>query len=376
MLLWAARENLRRPFSSLLIAVCLAGLTLALGLVLLVAATLEHTSTALVRQAPDLVVRRFDTGGWQPLPASEALAAVAGLPGIVRAHPRIWGLVQSNDRSLTALALDPAAAPEALTAVGLPAPAPGHAVAGGWWRPRETGSTLELSAVRTMTLTVDAVLPPEVDLAAFDTVILHPTDARALLGIPDGGASDLALYVFHPGEAEALRPELRAALPWPVTIRTRTETLEWYRSGFGRRSSLVVLVWLPAVTALALVILAVAARQTRSRRAAGLLKALGWTTGDILRLHLFQALIVALPSVMLGLGAAYSLVGGPFTPTLTRVLLGWRGPAPAGTLTPGAHPWIMAGVAAFVLLPFLAAVLGPALRTAAALPDTLLNEER
>ena len=371
MLVWAARENLRRPGPNLLLVVCLAGLTLCLSLVLLLSASLERTSAQLLERAPDLVVRRLGPGGWQPMPAKAALQAVQDLPGVNRARPRVWGLVQSGAQSVTAVAADDAD----LAAAGLILPQPGHAIAGGWWRPRAQGDALVLTGLDTVTLDVDAVLPPSTDMAAFDTVFLNPVDARRLLGLSADRASDLALYVFHPGEADALRPELREAFPWPVAIRTRTETQEWYRSGFGRRSSLVVLLWLPAVSGLGLMVLAVVQRQGGTRFAAGLLKALGWTTGDILRLKLYQALTLALPAITLGLALSYVLTSGPLTPALTHAMLGWPEGGPARTLAPGAHPGVFIGVGGLVLLPYLTAVVWPALRTAAALPDELLDKE-
>lgn len=375
MLIWAARENLRQPGWNVLAAGCLAGLTLALAAVLLVTAALERTTVQLLNQGPDLVVRRLDTTGWQPLPVAEAMAAVAGLPGINQVRPRVWGLVQSGDTSVTVVGADPDMIRPNLPPNGMALPARGHALVGGWWRQHGGEGPLTLIGHREMHFSVDTVLPPEVDLAAYDTVLLNPMDARELLGIAEGWASDLALHVFHPGEAEALRPELREALAWPVTIRTRTEALNWYRSGFGRRSSLVVLLWLPAITALGLVVLAVVRRQAGAQYPAGLLKALGWTTGDIVRLYLYQALITALPSITLGLTLAYALVGGPFTDDLARILLGWRAGAPAHTLAPGASPLVFLAVGAFVLLPYLSAMLWPALKTAAVDTDALLNRE-
>ncbi len=226
MLLWAARENLRRPGPNLLLGVCLTGLTLCLALVLLLTASLERTSTLLVANAPDLVVRRLGPGGWQPLPGDDALEAVQDLPGINRARLRIWGLVQSGAHSVTAVAADEAA----LAAAGMARPRPGHAIAGGWWRPRGKADAMMLTGRGTMTLIVDAVLPPSTDMAAFDTVVLNPVDTRRLLGLHPGEASDLALYVFHPGEADALRPELREAFPWPVTIPAFRYGCEWSRA--------------------------------------------------------------------------------------------------------------------------------------------------
>lgn len=375
MLVWAARENLRQPGWNVLTAGCLAGLTLALAAVLLVTAALERTTVQLLYQGPDLVVRRLDTTGWQPLPVGEAMAAVGDLPGINQVRPRVWGLVQSDDTSVTVVGADSAMRRPGLPPNGMELPARGHALVGGWWRQHGGEASLTLNGHRKMHFKIDSVLPPEVDLAAYDTVLLNVADARELLGIAEGWASDLALDVFHPGEAEALRPEIREALAWPVTIRTRTEALNWYRSGFGRRSSLVVMLWLPAITALGLVVLAVVQRQAAASYPAGLLKALGWTTSDIVRLYLYQALITAIPSITLGLALAYSLVGGPFTDDLARILLGWRTGAPARTLAPGANPLVFMAVGAFVLLPYLSAMLWPALKTAAVDTDALLNQE-
>ena len=97
--------------------------------------------------------------------------------------------------------------------------------------------------------------------------------------------------------------------------------------------------------------------------------------GDIVRLHLFQALIVALPALMLGLALAYTLTGGPFTADLARLLLGWQSAAPAESLAPGSSLTIWPTVSVVVLLPYLAAVLWPAFKTAAADADTLLNAQ-
>ena len=375
ILVWAARENLRRPGANLLLAFCLGSLTTALALVLLISDSLERTSVTLLDQGPDLVIRRRDANGWQPLPVADALTAVAGLPGIVTARPRVWGLVQAGALSVTAVAADGALDPQRRTETGIAVPDRGQAIVGGWTRAQGHRTSITLSGQQEMDFGIDAVLPEDVDLAAFDAVILNPADARALLGIPQGWASDLALYVFHPGEAEALRPEIRKALPWPATIRTRSEARDWYRSGFGRRSSLIVVLWLPAVAALGLIVLATIQRQAQTRTHAGLLKTLGWTMGDIVRLHLFQALIVALPSIVLGLTLAYTLTGGPLTDTLARMLLGWQSGAPARTLAPGSSVTVLLAVSVLVLLPYLAAALWPAFQTATADADTLLNAQ-
>ena len=92
-------------------------------------------------------------------------------------------------------------------------------------------------------------------LLAQDVVLVHPADARRLLGLASGEAVDLAVDVFHAEEAAALRPELAAAFSWPVRITARSEAVGLYTGGLARRGGLMLIAGIPAVLALVLVVL-------------------------------------------------------------------------------------------------------------------------
>lgn len=368
--LWAARDLSRRPGEALLTAGALAALVATVATSLLLHQAVEATVTRLYADGPSLVVTRLGPAGWQPIPA-DAVDAVATVPGALRPRLRVWGTARADDLPLTIVGVDRAAA-DALTAAGLPAPAVGEvvlgpgagAIAGSFLPLRGPGEPRDPF--------ITHVLPTDLGLVAHDAALLHVDDARALLGVPPGHGTDLAVDVHHDGTEAAIRPELAAALPFPVVITTRTEARGATVAGLSRRGGLGLLLLLPALLALALLI-ASAARDRAGRAAeVGLLKAMGWTTADVVRLSLARALAVGLPAVALGGATAVALVLWPGVSWPGALLLGWEGPPPALHLDAGGAALVLAEVGAFALLPWLAASLWPAVRGATRDPQELL----
>ena len=88
--------------------------------------------------------------------------------------------------------------------------------------------------------------------ALHDGVVLNRQDAFLLLGLAADQATDLALEVFHEEEAEALRPDLARALPWPVSITTSREQLRRQLDDINRRTGWLLASFVPALAAMAL----------------------------------------------------------------------------------------------------------------------------
>ena len=106
--LWAARELLKQPGTTLLIALSLLLLATLTTSGLLLSQALTATAKRLLDQGPDLVVRRVTPGGWQPIDAREAATALR-IPGIIEARPRIWGTVRAPQGPITVVAANPQA---------------------------------------------------------------------------------------------------------------------------------------------------------------------------------------------------------------------------------------------------------------------------
>ncbi len=375
LLLWAARDVIRRPWPTLLMAAALALLLTVSGTALLFSQGLSQTARRLLAHGPDLVVRRLNAGGWAPLPAAEAVAAARRVPGVTHAQARVWGVAAGLVGPLMVIARADAALPPAADGKPLAAPRPGEALLGPGVDPGPDPQRLPLTAAAALELRPVGRLPAESALLGQDVVLVHPDDARRLLGLPPGAAVDLAVDVFHADEAAAIQPELAAAFPWPVRITARSEAVGLYSGGLARRGGLMLIAGIPAVLALVLVVAGAVREAVGQRRAVGLLKALGWTTGEVVRLQVCRALLIALPAACLGMLAAYTLVFRPGVSWPGSLLFGWRTAPPRLFLDPAGAFLTLLELGALVVGPYLAAVLLSSLQGAAADPQDLLKGE-
>jgi len=369
---WAARDLRRHPIEAILLASAMTLLVAFTGIGVLLPRALSDTASHILAEGPSIVVRRVGPAGWQPLPIKEALEAARRIPGALAIRTRIWGLAATVDGAVTVVGLEN---PLPMNDGTEWRPVPGQAATGRGVLPVGKQPLL-LSGVSILSLSVVGSFSSRGDLAGFDIVAVHPRDARTLLGLQPGEATDLAMDVFHAAEAQAMLPELATAFPWPVTVTCRSEESGRFAVSAALHGGLAVLALVPAFLALALLIALEVRRNLSRHHEAGLLKALGWSAGEVMRLSLLRAVLLGLPAVVCGMAAAYSLLFIPRFAGVAGRFFGWQGKAPSLFLDPtGALPLLFA-VAGLVLAPFLAAVLFPALKAASVDPQDMLEGKR
>jgi len=364
--LWAFRDILRRPIESLLLAAAMTSTIAIVGTLLLFPRAVYDTLERLLAAAPAIVARRIGSGGWQPLPIREAVQAARTVPGVIAARPRIWGIVNGPAGPLTVIGVAPDTIAPAYKDFLPGLPDPGQAIVGPAVAAGGIADILQLEGALRGTYRVIGRLPDKTGLFTQDLVLLNAQDARQLIGLPEGYASDLAVEVFHEQEQEAILPDLTAAFPWPVRCVTRGQSAAMYAGGLNRGGTLNTLTAIPAVLAVCLLV-AVNIRKSMGRQSdLGIMKAMGWTTGDIVRLQLYRALAVGLPSAAIGVCLSYFLVCWPGTQWLGTIFLDWKTMPPRLYLAPHGAVTVLLEVAGFVLAPVIGSALAPAARAATA----------
>ena len=373
-LAWSMRDIFRQPLEAVLLFLSLASLTAALGTVLLLSQTLAVTAERILKDAPAIVIRKVTAGGWEPLPVRESIRIAMSVPGVIGARTRVWGTADGPEGPVTVYGLD-----QPLKTAGFPAymtyPSVGQAILGPGVRANAKADRITLTGMKSLAVKVAVVLDSRTSMVIHDVVLLHPEDARKILGIAAGYASDLVLEVFHEGETEALLPDLARAFPWPVRLMTRREAAGMYSAGLARRSGLAYMTLVPALLALAFIVVGAFRNQSARRYEVGLYKAFGWTTADIFRLQLLKALLGGIPAVACGMMVAYGLVRWPGVSWPGYLLLGWQKHPPLMHLDASGASWVLIEIAALVFLPYLAATLWPAVNAAATDPQDLLEKE-
>lgn len=336
------------------------------------------------RFAPDLVVQRL-VGGRPALVPPGWRGVVEGRPGVARVQPRVWGylFLPSLQGNVTVVGATPQG--EALPAAALEqGRLPGEGERGGCALGRELARGLGVRVGdqvrfpgpndRGPSCKVVGVFSSEVDLFTSDVVLVSEGEARLLLGVPEGEATDLAIQLTTPDESRVLAATLGEALTGSRVLEKRL--LERVHGlSFGRRAGLVLGASLPAL--LALLVLAqdrASGLGASERKEIAILKASGWSSGDVLETKLFEALLLALASTALGMALGFLWVFGLGAPGLREVLAGWATLYPSLTLTPRVSLGQLLGLQALVAGPYVALAVVPAWRASTLDPMEALRE--
>jgi ABC-type lipoprotein release transport system permease subunit len=343
-------------------------LVFLLASVVLYGDALRREARLLLEDAPELVVQRLTAGRHDLLPANW-LEKVQGLRGVRAVEGRLWGYHY-----------DPAvAANYTLQVSSTTPPMPGQVVIGAALartRSLAVGDVLSLRAFdgRPYAFTLAGVLDSDSELVSADLMLVNAADFRAFFGVDPGHYTDLALRVTNPREVRKVAEKVLQRLPGARVI-ARDEMRRTYEAAFNWRQGLLLTVLSVVLLAFALLAWDKASGLTaEERREIGILKALGWETGDVLRMKLWEGALVSLSAFLAGYVLAWLHVFYADAPLFTAVLKGWSVLYPHFTLSPQVDVAQIATLFFLTVLPFIAATVVPVWRAATLDPDEVMRE--
>ena len=351
-----------------------AGLLVAYTLIVFVLASLMLFANALRSEAayvlaasPEVILQRMVAGRHDLIPPGY-IERIGRLRGVQKIEGRLWGyyydpVVSAN---YTFMARPADEVPDGRIMVGATLARE---------RGLAPGNTISFRSYsgKLFTFDVAAVLSPDSELLSADLVLLSERDFRAFFDYPAGHWTDVALAVANPLEVRNVAAKLAAALPDSRPI-LREEVLRTYESVFDWREGIVLTVLAGAI--LAFTILAwekASGLSADERREIGILKAIGWETGDVIRMKLWEGLLVSLTAFLLGFVAAWVHVFHFGAAVFAPVLKGWAILYPRFTLVPAVDGLQVATLFFFTVVPYTAAVLVPIWRAATTDPDAVMR---
>ena len=220
---------------------------------------------------------------------------------------------------------------------------------------------------------VASVLSPDSELLSADLILMSEKDFRAFFEYPAGHFTDIALSVANPQEVRNVAAKLSEALPDSRPI-LREEVLRTYQSIFDWREGIMLTVLAGAILAFAILSWEKAAGlSAEEKREIGILKAIGWETGDVIRMKMWEGLLISLTAFLLGFVAAYVHVFYFGAAVFEPVLKGWAVLYPHFALIPAVDGLQIATLFFFTVFPYTAAVLVPIWRAAITDPDAVMR---
>jgi ABC-type lipoprotein release transport system permease subunit len=329
---------------------------------------LRREARLLLADAPELVVQRL-TAGRHDLMPSAWLEEIRGLRGVGAVTGRLWGY--HFDAAIGAnLTLQ---VPQA------EAPAPGKTRIGAALaraRGLAAGDVLSLRdhAGNPFALSVEALLDSRSELVSADLLLLNEADFRAFFGIEPGRYTDATLAVANPKEVRKVAEKVLARLP-AARVISREEMRRSYEAVFNWRQGLLLTFLSVLLAAFALLAWDKASGlSAEERREIGILKAVGWDSGDVLTMKLWEGVLLSATAFLAGYGLAWLHVFYWGAPLFEPVLKGWSVLYPRFTVAPDVDSAQIATLFFLTVLPYVAATLVPVWRAATLDPDEVIRE--
>ncbi len=350
------------------------GLLLVYGLIVfLLASTLLFTQSlrqeaALVlAESPELIVQRLLAGRHDLVPASY-LERLGQIRGVSESYGRLWGYFYDPAARANYTLMVPREAPPAEGEVRL-----GAGVART--RGLGPGDYLSLRSARgdPFSLKIAALLDADTELVSSDLMLMNGDDFRRFFDFPADRFTDIVLRVRNPVEVRKVAEKISLALPDTRPI-LREEILRTYDAIFGWRQGLVFVLLTGAL--LAFVIFAwdrASGLSAEERREIGILKAIGWETGDVLRMKFWEGAALSLTAFLVGYLLAYVHVFHFSATLFAPVLKGWAVLYPDFSPVPFVDGLQVATLFFFTVFPYTVATIIPIWRAAVTDPDQVMR---
>jgi lipoprotein-releasing system permease protein len=375
---YALASLLRRKGKTISLVLVYALTIAVLASVLLLTHALRTEAGRLLANSPELIVQRI-LGGRHDLLPERYQETIAGLPGVGRVEPRIWGyyydaLVGVN-YTLQGVGAGESELPllEGRLPTGPDECAVGSGVAAS--RLLTVGDDLILIDGENLgvSYSVVGVFSTESDLLTHDLILFEPETLRQFFGFPPGMATDLAVEVFNRQEVDNLAHKIKRELPDARPI-TRAEISRTYDAVFNWRSGMLL-----SIFALALVAFCVLAwdkatgLSAEEKREIGILKAVGWDTSDVLLFKFWEGAVISVSAFLLGLAVAFVHVFWLKAPLLAMVMKGWSVLFPDFQLVAHVDLQQLFTLGFLTIIPYLVTTVVPSWRSATTDPDSVMR---
>lgn len=342
-------------------------LVFVLASAMLFSHALRHEAQQVLRDSPEIILQRLVAGRHDLIPPGY-LERIGSIRGVQEARGRLWGyyydaVVKAN---YTVMVPPDGGIEKGTLAVG-PTLERERGLA------ENNGISFRSYTGELFSFTVAQVLPHAGELVAADLILMNEEDFRTFFTYPAGHYTDIALAVANPLEVRNVANKLAKALPDSRPI-LRDEVLRTYASLFDWREGLMLALLSAALLAFAILAWEKASGlSAEEQREIGILKAVGWETGDVIRMKLWEGILLSLTAFLLGLVAAYVHVFRYGAPLFEPVLKGWSVLYPRFELAPVIDGLQVATLFFFTVFPYLAAILAPVWRAAVTDPDAVMR---
>ena len=207
-------------------------------------------------------------------------------------------------------------------------------------------------------------LPSRANLIANDMMIMPLELAQEILGYSQDEVSDIAFNVVNPDEWQNISDKV-SELHYDLQVISKDEVKKSYQNLYNYKSGLFLSLFLVLLLTFSLILYQrYNMVYSTQRRHIGLLRAMGWSINDVLKLKFLETISLILISFILGVGLAYIYTFIFDAPLLKAIFLGAENLENSISFTPIVEMGVLSSIFFIYAIPFIASVLIPVWRVA------------
>jgi len=353
---------------------------------------LARESALSLKYSPYLIVQGISAGR-QAFIDIRYIGIIRGIGGVSEVVPRIWGYGNVGNSLLVIVGLDlrnstltsaeayPLESGSFLDAQRNGTLVIGKAVASLLGAKVGSVVTILSESNKARQYEVAGVFNSESSIYNADMILMNINDARIFFDVPEGKVTDINVYVSATDPANyvpLLDYVARDISSQPnVRVLTKDVLLKAQETTIGARSGFFSVVWYVILIAVAIV----AFNQTvvvghESKFEVGLLKALGFSTSDVIQVRLIESAVLGAlaGSIGLSIGIFYDVVLN--APVLRDFMLGWAVLYPNFSVPVSISAQTILLTYAITIVPLLFATVIPSWLNATVDPDIAMRGAR
>ncbi len=169
---------------------------------------------------------------------------------------------------------------------------------------------------------------------SYDFIVLHKDEAREILGVREGEVTDIVVQVTHEAEIPTIASKLIELYP-DSRVLSKEQILLAYESVIDYKSGLFLVLFITVLLALSIALYNQASiLSSDERREIALLRALGFSVGEVMWLKALEHLYLIATALFVGILGAYLFVYIAKAPLLWHIFIS------SSDLTPPFSPQI------------------------------------
>jgi len=211
-------------------------------------------------------------------------------------------------------------------------------------------------------------IPHQSNLISNDMVVMPIDLAREIFGMSEDLSTDITFNVPNDSEWDTILTKLHL-LFYDLRVVEKREIAKAYSSLYNYKGGLFLILYLITIVTFMLILYQrYSMVYSSEKREIGILRATGWSIGEIVKLKFYETLIVVVVSFVLGTVLAYIYVFVWGAPLLKEIFLGGANLKNQVEFAPTINMGLLSSIFLFYAVPLFGSILIPVWRIAITSP--------